>query len=296
MFERGKKVDFGRLLTAMVTAFDELGNFNQDRQIKVINHLFATGTETIVVSGTTGESPTLSKEEKLQLIKLTVETSKGKGKVIAGTGSNNTKESIELTKKAQALGADGIMLVAPYYNKPNQEGLYLHFKAIAEETSLPIMIYNIPGRSGVNIYVDTICRLAEISNITMVKEASGDLGQITEIIRKTPDDFILYSGDDSLTIPVMSLGGYGVVSVAAHVVGQEMSKMIQLFTSGNVLEASKINLSLYPQFKALFSAPSPVPVKRVLVEQGIFVGPTRLPLVSLLAEEEASILSNFTSK
>lgn len=296
MFERGKKVDFGRLLTAMVTAFDELGNFNQDRQIKVINHLFATGTETIVVSGTTGESPTLSKEEKLQLIKLTVETSKGKGKVIAGTGSNNTKESIELTKKAQALGADGIMLVAPYYNKPNQEGLYLHFKAIAEETSLPIMIYNIPGRSGVNIHVDTICRLAEISNITMVKEASGDLGQITEIIRKTPDDFILYSGDDSLTIPVMSLGGYGVVSVAAHVVGQEMSKMIQLFTSGNVLEASKINLSLYPQFKALFSAPSPVPVKRVLVEQGIFVGPTRLPLVSLLAEEETSILSNFTSK
>jgi 4-hydroxy-tetrahydrodipicolinate synthase len=290
-----KYVEFGRLLTAMITAFDSEGNLDLARQTKVIEHLLQTGTETIVVAGTTGESPTLSKNEKLQLIKHTVDVTKGKAKVIAGTGSNNTKESIDLTRKAEELGVDGIMLVNPYYNRPNQEGLYQHFKAIAESTRLPVMLYNIPGRSAVNMTVDTVCRLAEISNIKIMKEASGDLGQMTEILKRTPDDFILYSGDDNLTLPLLSIGGHGIVSVAAHVIGKEMSEMIQLFVEGDVKEASKIHQSLYLKSKALFSSPSPVPVKRVLEHQGLDVGPVRLPLVPLTEQEEEYILSFFTN-
>jgi 4-hydroxy-tetrahydrodipicolinate synthase len=277
----------------MVTAFDADNNLDLKRQTTVIEHLLQTGTESLVVAGTTGESPTLSKEEKLQLFAHTVSVAKGTGKVIAGTGSNNTKESILLTQQAEACGVDGIMLVNPYYNRPSQEGLYQHFKAIAESTSLPIMLYNIPSRSAVNMTVDTVCRLAEIPNIKMLKEASGDLSQMTEIINRSPEDFILYSGDDNLTLPIMSIGGYGIVSVAAHVVGQEMSKMINLFVKGQVREASLLHQSLYPKCRALFSAPSPVPVKRVLEYQGIEAGSVRLPLVPLTESEETFILAHF---
>jgi 4-hydroxy-tetrahydrodipicolinate synthase len=287
------EVDFGRVLTAMITTFNQEGELDLQRQTKVINHLLETGTETIVVAGTTGESPTLSKEEKIKLFEHTVAISRGKGKVIAGTGSNNTKESILLTQQAEAAGVDGIMLVNPYYNKPNQEGLYQHFKAIAENTTLPVMLYNIPGRSAVNMSVETICRLAQIPNITMLKEANGDLGHMTEVINNTPDDFILYSGDDNLTLPVLAIGGYGIVSVAAHVLGKEMSRMVQLFIDGQVKEASKLHQDLYKKCNALFSSPSPVPVKRVLEYSGIEVGPVRLPLVSLTESEEEFILSNF---
>lgn len=286
-------MDFGRVLTAMVTAFDAENNLDLKRQTKVIEHLLQTGTESIVVAGTTGESPTLSKDEKLQLFEHTVVVAKGKGKVIAGTGSNNTKESILLTQQAEACGVDGIMLVNPYYNRPSQEGLYQHFKAIAESTSLPIMLYNIPGRSAVNMTVDTVCRLAQVPNITMLKEASGDLGQMTDIINCTPDDFILYSGDDNLTLPILSIGGYGIVSVAAHVVGQEMSEMVNLFVEGQVKEASQLHQTIYPKCRALFSAPSPVPVKRVLEHQGVEVGSVRLPLVPLNESEERFVLSQF---
>jgi 4-hydroxy-tetrahydrodipicolinate synthase len=286
-------VDFGRVLTAMITTFNQEGELDLQRQTKVINHLLETGTETIVVAGTTGESPTLSKEEKIKLFEHTVAISRGKGKVIAGTGSNNTKESILLTQQAEAAGVDGIMLVNPYYNKPNQEGLYQHFKAIAENTTLPVMLYNIPGRSAVNMSVETICRLAQIPNITMLKEANGDLGHMTEVINNTPDDFILYSGDDNLTLPVLAIGGYGIVSVAAHVLGKEMSRMVQLFIDGQVKEASKLHQDLYKKCNALFSSPSPVPVKRVLEYSGIEVGSVRLPLVSLTESEEEFILSNF---
>jgi 4-hydroxy-tetrahydrodipicolinate synthase len=263
------------------------------RQTKVIDHLIRTGSETLVVAGTTGESPTLSKDEKLALFEHSVQVAKGKAKVIAGTGSNNTQESVELTIKAEQLGVDGIMLVNPYYNKPNQEGLFQHFKTIAERTSLPVMLYNIPGRSGVNLQAKTVCRLARVKNIKMIKEASGDLSQMTEIIANTPDDFILYSGDDNLTLPTLSIGGVGVVSVAAHILGREMSQMIQLFVEGKVKEASQLHQTLSPKFKALFSAPSPVPVKRVLEENGISVGPVRLPLVELSVEEEKDIISYF---
>lgn len=285
--------DFGRILTAMVTAFDADGNLDLERQTKVIEHLFSNGTDTIVVNGTTGESPTLTVDEKIKLIQHTVEMSRGKGKVIAGTGSNDTQASIELTKRVEECGVDGVLLVNPYYNRPSQEGLYQHFKTIAESTSLPVMLYNIPSRSAVNMTAETVCRLAEIPNITMVKESSGNLGQMTEIIKNTPEDFILYSGDDDLTLPVLAIGGYGIVSVASHVAGQEMKAMINAFLEGDLVKASKQHQELYDRFKALFSAPSPTPVKRVLKAQGIDAGPTRLPLVPLTSEEEKTILSYF---
>lgn len=287
------KVNFGRVLTAMVTAFNAEGKIDEQQQEKIINHLYQTGTESLVVAGTTGESPTITKEEKIFLFEQSVALSKGKGKVIAGTGSNNTAESVALTKKATDLGVDAIMLVNPYYNRTNQEGLYQHVKEIASNTDLPIMLYNIPGRSGLNMEVDTVVRLAQIPNVKMMKEASGDLGQMTEIMRETPEDFILYSGDDNLTLPVLAIGGHGIVSVASHVLGEELSQMIQYYLAGKVTEAFQIHQDLYPKVKALFSAPSPVPVKSVLEHIGLDAGPVRLPLVPLSTEEEVDILSYF---
>lgn len=286
-------MEFGRLLTAMVTAFDDEGALDLNRQTKLIEHLIHTGTETIVVTGTTGESPTLTTDEKLRLYEHTLEVAAGRVKVIAGTGTNNTKDSIALTQQAERLGVDGIMLVTPYYNRPNQEGLYQHFKAIAESTSLPVMVYNVPGRTGCNLEAETVCRLAEIDNITMIKEASGNLSQMTDILRNTPEHFVLYSGDDSLTLPVLAIGGHGVVSVASHVVGIQMREMIEAFFKGNLAEAAKKHQLLEPQFKALFKAPSPVPVKTVLNMMGIEVGPVRLPLVPLNEREKEQILNHF---
>lgn len=276
---------FGQVVTAMVTPFDRQGEVDYAATKKLIDHLIANGTESIVVAGTTGESPTLSKEEKIELFKFVVREVNGRIPVIAGTGSNNTRESIALTIEAENCGVDGVMLVAPYYNKPSQEGIYQHFKVIAEATSLPIMVYNIPGRTSVNIDVDTIVRLSEIDNIICVKEASGDLDAMAEIIRRTDDDFVLYSGDDSLTLPVLSIGGVGIVSVSAHIVGNEMQEMIHAFKSGNVEEAGAIHRGLLPTFKALFSAPSPTPLKAVLNMKGIQVGEVRLPLVPLNDEQ-----------
>lgn len=278
-------MNFGQVVTAMVTPFDCQGEVDYAATKKLIDHLIANGTESIVVAGTTGESPTLSKEEKIELFKFVVREVNGRIPVIAGTGSNNTRESIALTIEAENCGVDGVMLVAPYYNKPSQEGIYQHFKVIAEATSLPIMVYNIPGRTSVNIDVDTIVRLSEIDNIICVKEASGDLDAMAEIIRRTDDDFVLYSGDDSLTLPVLSIGGVGIVSVSAHIVGNEMQEMIHAFKSGNVEEAGAIHRGLLPTFKALFSAPSPTPLKAVLNMKGIQVGEVRLPLVPLNDEQ-----------
>jgi len=215
---------FGRISTAMVTPFDAKGYIDFQKTTYLVEYLIQHGSDSLVVAGTTGESPTLTKEEKIALFKHVVKVVNGRVPVIAGTGSNNTKESVELTKKAEEIGVDGILLVVPYYNKPNQEGIYQHFRAIAEATSLPVMLYNIPGRSGVNMLPETVIRLAEIPNVRAVKEAGGDLNQMSEIIANTPDDFALYSGDDSLTLPVLSIGGEGVVSVASHVVGDEMQK------------------------------------------------------------------------
>jgi len=280
---------FGRLLTAMVTPFDENGKIDSGRTKKLVDYLIAHGTEGLVVAGTTGESPTLSHEEKLTLFSEVMEASAGRVPVIAGTGSNNTQATIELTKEAEKLGVDGVMLVAPYYNKPNQEGLYRHFKAIAESVHVPVMIYNIPSRSVVNVTADTIVKLAEIENIVCVKEASGNLDQIAEIIERTPDEFALYSGDDGMTLPVLSIGGHGVISVASHVVGDDMAKMIYAFLNGNMKEAAELHRYLLPIMRQLFSAPSPVPTKTLLNKLGVSVGEVRLPMVPLTSAEKSEL-------
>jgi 4-hydroxy-tetrahydrodipicolinate synthase len=282
-------MNFGQVLTAMVTPFDQHGEIDYHATKTLVNYLIANGTDGLVVAGTTGESPTLTTEEKIALFKFVVEVAAGRVPVIAGTGSNNTRASISLTKQAEEAGVDGIMLVAPYYNKPSQEGLFQHFKAIAEATSLPIMLYNIPGRCAVNISAETIVRLSEISNIVAVKEASGNLDAMTEIISRTQDTFTLYSGDDGLTLPVLAIGGAGVVSVASHVIGNQMQEMVTLFKNGRVQEAAVLHRSLLPIMKALFMAPNPTPVKAALNMQGVQVGEVRLPMIPLNDEEKSAL-------
>jgi len=288
-------IDFGRVSTAMVTPFDKKGNLDFSKTATLINYLIENGSDSLVLAGTTGESPTLSAEEKIALLRHVVKVVDKRVPVIMGTGSNNTYASIELTRRAEANGADAVMLVAPYYSKTNQEGLYQHFKAIADSTSLPVMLYNIPGRSAVNIEPETICRLSKISNIVAVKEASGNLNAMTEIIANTDADFRLYSGDDALTLPVLSIGGAGVVSVASHVVGNEMQQMIQSFFTGDLREAAREHQRLLPLITALFAAPNPAPVKTALQLSGIDVGSVRLPLVPL-TEQERTTLSDLLSK
>ncbi|WP_342430612.1 4-hydroxy-tetrahydrodipicolinate synthase [Neobacillus sp. FSL H8-0543] len=284
-------VHFGRVSTAMVTPFDKKGHIDFAKTTQLINYLIENGTDSLVVAGTTGESPTLSKEEKLALFSHVVKIADGRIPVIAGTGSNNTYASIELTKKAEQVGVDAIMAVAPYYNKPNQEGLFQHFKIIAEATSLPVMVYNIPGRSAVNILPETIVRLSKLPNIVAVKEASGDLSAMTHIIANTDDDFQLYSGDDGVTIPVLAIGGAGVVSVASHVIGNEMQEMVKAFLVGEIEKAAKLHQQLLPIIQGLFTAPSPVPVKTALQVKGMGVGSVRLPLVPLTEQERAALTS-----
>ncbi|MCK1997531.1 4-hydroxy-tetrahydrodipicolinate synthase [Psychrobacillus psychrodurans] len=282
-------MNFGQILTAMVTPFDHNEEIDFPATRNLIDYLIANGTDGLVISGTTGESPTLTEEEKVKLFKFTVEVVNGRVPVIAGTGSYNTKASIDLTRQAADAGVDGIMLVVPYYSKPSQEGLYQHFQAIAAVTSLPIMLYNIPGRSVVNMSVETVVRLSDIPNIVAIKEASGNLDTMAEIIQNTPENFSLYSGDDGLTIPVLSIGGAGVISVASHVIGNEMQTMIEKFNSGNVREAAKDHRSLLPIMKALFAAPNPTPVKSALNLKGIPVGGVRLPMIPLNKEELNSL-------
>jgi 4-hydroxy-tetrahydrodipicolinate synthase len=284
-------VHFGRVSTAMVTPFDKKGHIDFAKTTQLVNFLIENGTDSLVVAGTTGESPTLTKEEKLALFDHVVKVVNKRIPVIAGTGSNNTYASVELTKKAEQLGVDAIMVVAPYYNKPNQEGLYQHVKAVAAATTLPVMVYNIPGRSAVNIHPDTIIRLSKITNIVAVKEASGDLNAMTRIISNTDDDFVLYSGDDSLTMPVLSIGGAGVISVASHVIGKQMQEMVNAFFNGENEKAAKLHQHLLPVMQGLFTAPSPAPVKTALQISGLDVGSVRLPLVGLTEQERAALIT-----
>lgn len=286
-------VQFGRISTAMVTPFDHKGHIDFAKTTQLVNHLIDNGTDSLVVAGTTGESPTLSKEEKIALFQHVVKVVDKRIPVIAGTGSNNTYATIELTKKAEQLGVDAIMIVAPYYNKPNQEGLYQHFKAAAEATSLPVMVYNIPGRSVVNILPETIIKLADIPNIVAVKEASGDLNAMTKIIAETPEDFLLYSGDDGLTLPVLAIGGAGIVSVASHVIGNEMQALVDAFLSGRNADAAKLHQRLLPMMQGLFAAPSPAPVKTALQLKGLDVGSVRLPMVPLTEQERSAVAKLF---
>lgn len=282
-------MDFGQLITAMVTPFNQKEEVDFVATTRLVHFLMDNGSDSLVVSGTTGESATLTFDEKLALFEHVVKAAKGRGSVIAGTGNNNTKASIELTKEAESLGVDGIMLVAPYYNRPSQEGLFEHFKMIAQATSLPIMVYNIPSRSSVNIEAETIIKLSEIDNIVAVKEASGNLDQMSKIIDNTPEDFELYSGDDSLTLPVLAIGGCGVVSVSAHIIGNEMQEMINAFKAGDYKKAASIHRLILPVVKALFSQPSPSPLKAALELKGLDTGLLRLPLLAISEEEKESL-------
>lgn len=283
-------MNFGRMLTAMVTPFDENLEVNYDMAAKLAEYLLEQGNDGIVVNGTTGESPTLNDDEKVQMFRTVKQTVGERAFVIAGTGSNNTHHSIELTQKAAECGVDGIMLVVPYYSKPSQEGLYQHFKTVAAATDLPIILYNIPGRCGTNLAPETVVRLAnDVPNIVAIKEASGNLDQIARLKTMCPADFAIYSGDDSLTLPILSIGGAGIISVVAHVAGKDLRKMVDDYFAGNVAEAQEINMKLYDIFKTMFITSNPVPVKYALNRIGINVGGVRLPLFEANDAEKAKI-------
>ncbi len=281
--------DFGRVLTAMVSPFDQDMELNIPMAKKLARHLVENGSDGIVVSGTTGESPTLSDNEKIELFRAVVDEVGGQALVIAGTGSNSTTASIALTKAAERVGVDGVMVVCPYYNKPSQEGLYQHFSQIAASTNLPLMLYNVPGRTGINLQPATAVRLAAMDNIIAIKEAAGNMDQATELVRQLPEKVEIYSGDDSLTLPMLALGAKGVVSVAAHIVGQRIQEMLNAYTAGNITLASKMHQDLYPVFKGMFISTNPVPVKAALGMIGLQVGGPRLPLVPLNEEEQNSL-------
>jgi 4-hydroxy-tetrahydrodipicolinate synthase len=276
-------MDFGRLITAMVTPFDDNLQINWEMTGKLIDYLIEEQrTDAIVVSGTTGESPTLTDEEKISLFRFAAKHAAGRCKVIAGTGSNETAHSVHLTRSAQETGVDGALLVVPYYNRPSQEGLYHHFKAVAEATTLPIMMYNVPSRTVTSMSAETTLRLAEIPNIVATKECAS-LDQMTEIIKKAPPGFQVYSGEDSLTLPSLAVGSRGIVSVASHLVGARMKELIETYEAGRVADAARLNGELFTVFKGLFNCPHPVPnpvaVKYALKLRGLPVGGVRLPLV-----------------
>lgn len=284
---------FGQVLTAMVTPFLPDGSIDRDGVERVVNHLLANGSDGIVVCGTTGESPTLSHNEKIELFKLVKSAVAGRGSVVAGTGGNDTNASIQLTREASELGVDGALLVVPPYNKPSQEGLYRHFRAIAEAApTLKCVLYNVPTRTAQNMDAATTVRLAnDVPNIVAMKEASGNLTQCAEIVSKAPANFNLYSGDDALTLPMLAIGGVGVVSVSAHLVGKDMKAMHTAFFSGHRDEAVRLNCKMLPIVKACFQSttPSPAPVKAGMNLLGVNVGGLRLPLVEA-NEREAEIV------
>ncbi|HCP60606.1 MAG TPA: 4-hydroxy-tetrahydrodipicolinate synthase [Dehalococcoidia bacterium] len=268
----------GRLITAMATPFNQEGEINYEQAKKLALALLNSGSDGLVISGTTGESPTLAREEKLRLFSEVKSAAGNRGTVIAGTGSNSTSQSLELTRKAEEIGVDACLLVVPYYNKPTQEGLYQHFKAIANGTSLPCILYNVPSRTVTSLSADTTIRLSQIDNIIGVKEASSNLGQIARIIDNTRSDFLVWSGNDGDTLPIMALGGYGLISVASHLVGNQLKEMINAMVNGRIGQAAKIHHHLLPLIDALFVISNPVPVKYALNHIGFDVGKPRLPL------------------
>jgi 4-hydroxy-tetrahydrodipicolinate synthase len=282
-------INFGNVLTAMVTPFKEDLSVDYAMAEKLADHLCNNGSEGLVLHGTTGESPTLTHEEEYELYRVVKKAVGKKCKIIAGTGSNSTATTIKSTKEAEKIGCDGAMIVVPYYNKPPQEGLYQHFKAVAENTALPLIIYNIPGRTSRNMETETVARLAKIKNYVAVKEASGNLDQVTAVRQATPKEFLIYSGDDNLTLPIMERGGIGVISVATHLVGKEIKQMVDLFLAGKKAEAKAIFDRLMPLFEAIFVTANPIPVKAALAMIGWPVGGVRLPLVEATASEKETV-------
>ncbi|SEK22698.1 4-hydroxy-tetrahydrodipicolinate synthase [Paenibacillus sp. OK003] len=290
-------MDFGRLITAMVTPFNEQGEIHWEETARLIDYLIADQkSETLVISGTTGESPTLSDKEKVELFEFAVKHAAGRCKIIAGTGSNNTAHSIHLTQDAERAGVDGVLLVVPYYNKPSQEGMFRHFEAIANATKLPIMLYNVPGRTAASLSAATTLRLAQIPNIVATKECVS-LEQVTQIAAGAPGHFRVYSGDDASGLPAIAVGAHGIVSVASHVVGAEMKQMIDAYFGGAPVQAAQIHQKLFPVFKGLFECPQPLPnpvaVKYALTLRGLNVGSVRLPLIAATEDEQGFIRTLF---
>ena len=281
--------DLGRLITAMVTPFDEEGKVDYGQARELARACLKSGSDGIVLSGTTGESPTLTHDEELKLYTEVKEAIGNTGSLIAGTGSNSTAEAIEATQSAEDAGVDACLLVTPYYNKPPQEGLYQHFKHIAESTKLPCILYNVPGRTVASLASETVIRLSQIDNIIGIKEASGNLEEIAKIISGSRKGFRLWSGNDNDVLPLLSMGSYGVISVASHLVGLQIKEMINKHLTGKVDEAAAIYLNLMPLIKALFILSNPIPVKYALNKVGFRVGKPRLPLIEPDAKSAAFI-------
>ncbi|MDR0434233.1 MAG: 4-hydroxy-tetrahydrodipicolinate synthase [Gracilibacteraceae bacterium] len=280
---------FGRILTAMVTPFYADGGVNYEGAADLACYLAANGSDGIVVSGTTGEAPALTAEEKAELFRVVRRAAPPACKVVGSVGTNSTSVSVKLAQAAADAGLDGMMAVTPYYNKPSQEGMYRHFRAIAAAAPLPVMLYNIPSRSVVNLLPDTVARLSAVPNIVSLKEATGSIDQMSELKLKLPEDFAIYAGDDALTLPLLALGSSGVVSVASHVVAPQMQSMIAAFKAGDLAGALDWHKKLYPIFKTLFITSNPAPIKFVLESLGHAVGPCRPPLAEPNGQESEQL-------
>ena len=286
-----KKPYFGRLLTAMVTPFNADGSINYEAGADFADWLLANGSDGLVVEGSTGEAATMDMDEKIKFMQTIVARVNGRAKIVAGAGTNCTASTIDLVKKMEACGVDGVLVVGPYYNKPTQEGYYQHFAAVAKATMLPIIVYNVPGRTGGNIAPETVARLAaDFSNIVAIKEAAGNVAQTAELYRVLPEDFSIYSGDDGLILPFMSVGACGLISVLANVNGNILQQLMQAYSEGRVKDAADLNKVMVPLAKAMFIESNPIPIKAAVTKvTGIDAGAPRLPLTPISAAAEAKL-------
>lgn len=290
------RFDAGEVITAMVTPFNEKREVDYEKVETLAYQLINTGSDAIVVTGTTGEAPTLTHDEEIEILCSAKRAVKNNAKVIMGTGSNSTETAVMMAKRAEKEGADAILSVVPYYNKPSQNGMIEHFSAVAEAVNLPVILYNIPSRTGVNMSVETVKTLArKYENVVALKQSSADMDMLTELRSSCPSDFTIYSGDDSLTLPMLSLGAHGVISVASHLFGKEIKSMIRNFKTGDTMTAKNMHIKLYPIFKKLFMAPNPVPVKAALAYKGIIEDYVRRPLVELTKAERAELIFTLDS-
>ncbi|WP_304238877.1 4-hydroxy-tetrahydrodipicolinate synthase [Phascolarctobacterium succinatutens] len=286
-----KKPYFGRLLTAMVTPFNADGSINYEAGADFADWLLANGSDGLVVEGSTGEAATMDMDEKIKFMQTIVARVNGRAKIVAGAGTNCTASTIDLVKKMEACGVDGVLVVGPYYNKPTQEGYYQHFAAVAKATKLPIIVYNVPGRTGGNIAPETVARLAaDFSNIVAIKEAAGNVAQTAELYRVLPEDFSIYSGDDGLILPFLSVGACGLISVLANVNGNILQQLMQAYSEGRVKDAADLNKVMVPLAKAMFIESNPIPIKAAVTKvTGINAGAPRLPLTPISAAAEAKL-------
>ena len=286
-----KKPYFGRLLTAMVTPFNADGSINYEAGADFADWLLANGSDGLVVEGSTGEAATMDMDEKIKFMQTIVARVNGRAKIVAGAGTNCTASTIDLVKKMEACGVDGVLVVGPYYNKPTQEGYYQHFAAVAKATKLPIIVYNVPGRTGGNIAPETVARLAaDFSNIVAIKEAAGNVAQTAELYRVLPENFSIYSGDDGLILPFLSVGACGLISVLANVNGNILQQLMQAYSEGRVKDAADLNKVMVPLAKAMFIESNPIPIKAAVTKvTGIDAGAPRLPLTPISAAAEAKL-------